>query len=80
MAGAREKFVGDGAREFLRVGVHFRDAVGAARQRVGFEAAAVRRGEDDRQIAGDVFDVAPGAEGGLARIFFGGCSGAKCGG
>jgi hypothetical protein len=66
MAGAREKRVGEGEGEFLSVEVAAECAAGAGGDRIGFEAAAVGRGDDEGEIADAVFDVAVGAEEGLA--------------
>jgi hypothetical protein len=57
MPGPRVKFLGDGARQFLGVGVALRDALCTLRDFFGRFASAVWRGDDDGQIARQVFDV-----------------------
>ena len=71
-AGARKKFVGDGAGEFLRVQIHVGHALRAVGNRLGAETSAVGRSEDDGQIAAVVFDEAVGAESDFGGQFFSG--------
>ena len=65
-AGASEEFGGKGAREFQGIEIGAEDALFAVGDGVGFEGAAVRGGQDNRQIAADRFDVAAGGERRLA--------------